>query len=318
MTSWEAATELVREWEVQGYVGPPKDELSPSIKEAAQKFIADAKQRSLSASTLSKYELLLRRLVEYANKRGYRRLKELGVGELREFRATWQLSARTAVKMVERLRAFFRFCLEAGWVEKNPARALKVPVVRESPTLPFTKDEMKRILESTEDHKLRTFIHVLRYTGLRIGDASLLTADRIHNAKLQLYTQKTGTPVWVSLPPFLGNDLKSLSLVGGKFYFLLGESTRIQTTADLWRRRLAKVFANAKIEEGHPHRFRDTFAVELLLAGGPIERVSILLGHSSIRVTERSYAPWVQARQEQLEQDVMKTWEPTKLRLVSE
>ena len=40
-----------------------------------------------------------------------------------------------------------------------------------------------------------------------------------------------------------------------------------------------------------------------------MERVSVLLGHGSIRVTERHYAPWVKARQEQLEQDVMHSWE---------
>ena len=34
-----------------------------------------------------------------------------------------------------------------------------------------------------------------------------------------------------------------------------------------WRARLA----------GHAHRFRDTFAVELLLASVPLERVSVLL-----------------------------------------
>ena len=54
---------------------------------------------------------------------------------------------------------------------------------------------------------------------------------------------------------------------------------------------------------------RDTFSVELLLAGVPIERVSILLGHQSVRITEKHYAPWVRARQEQLEADVRRTWE---------
>lgn len=53
-----------------------------------------------------------------------------------------------------------------------------------------------------------------------------------------------------------------------------------------------------------PNRFRDTFAVELLLSGVPIERVSILLGHSSVRITEKHYAPWVRDRQVQLEADV--------------
>jgi hypothetical protein len=39
-----------------------------------------------------------------------------------------------------------------------------------------------------------------------------------------------------------------------------------------------------------------------------MERVSILLGHSSVKVTERHYAPWVQARQAQLEADVARVW----------
>jgi site-specific recombinase XerD len=53
--------------------------------------------------------------------------------------------------------------------------------------------------------------------------------------------------------------------------------------------------------------FRDTFAVELLLAGVPTEQVS-KLGHASIRVTEKHYSPWVKARQDQLEEAVQKTW----------
>jgi hypothetical protein len=48
--------------------------------------------------------------------------------------------------------------------------------------------------------------------------------------------------------------------------------------------------------------FRDTFAVELLLAGVPIDQVSLLLGHSSVKVTEKHYAPFVKARQAQLAQ----------------
>ena len=50
----------------------------------------------------------------------------------------------------------------------------------------------------------------------------------------------------------------------------------------------------------HPHRLRDTFAVELLLAGVLIQDVSALLGHSSVATTERYYAPWNSARRERL------------------
>jgi len=51
-----------------------------------------------------------------------------------------------------------------------------------------------------------------------------------------------------------------------------------------------------------------TFAVDLLLAGVPLEQVSILLGHGSIRVTEKHYAPWIRDRQAQLESSLERAW----------
>lgn len=64
----------------------------------------------------------------------------------------------------------------------------------------------------------------------------------------------------------------------------------------------------AGVQNGHAHRFRDTFAVEKLLAGVPLKQVSMLLGHQSVRVTEKHYAPWVRARQQQLEASVRLAW----------
>ena len=75
-----------------------------------------------------------------------------------------------------------------------------------------------------------------------------------------------------------------------------------------WQRSLAKLFRLASVKNGHAHRFRDTFAVELLLAGVPLERVSMLLGYQSVKITERHYTPWVRARQAQLEADVKRAW----------
>ena len=47
-------------------------------------------------------------------------------------------------------------------------------------------------------------------------------------------------------------------------------------------------------------------APSLLLAGVPIEQVSILLGHSNIKVTQQNYNPWVRDRQLQLEADLQR------------
>lgn len=59
---------------------------------------------------------------------------------------------------------------------------------------------------------LVTFILVLRYSGLRIGDALMLASDRIDGDKLSLYTQKRGQHVYVSLPAYLVERLKYICL----------------------------------------------------------------------------------------------------------
>jgi integrase len=84
----------------------------------------------------------------------------------------------------------------------------------------------------------------------------------------------------------------------------------------IWQQSLQILFQIAGVQGGHAHRFRDTFAVELLLAGVPLERVSVLLGHSSVRVTERHYAPWTKSRQDQLEADLQRAWSEDPIALV--
>jgi integrase len=50
---------------------------------------------------------------------------------------------------------------------------------------------------------------------------------------------------------------------------------------------------------------RDTFAMEMLLAGVPLEEVSRLLTHASVSMTERYYAKWTTSRRQQLEEDAI-------------
>jgi integrase/recombinase XerD len=61
-------------------------------------------------------------------------------------------------------------------------------------------------------------------------------------------------------------------------------------------------------------RLRDTFAVDLLEKGVPLEEVSKLLGHESIKTTERHYSKWVKGRQDRLDKSVIGTWAKPKSR----
>jgi integrase len=70
----------------------------------------------------------------------------------------------------------------------------------------------------------------------------------------------------------------------------------------------AKLKRNGRTLRCHPHMFRHTFAVEKPLGGAALEDVSLLLGHHSIKVTERHYLRFDQRRQDRLTKASMVDW----------
>jgi len=318
LRDWEKAQQKIREWEAEGV--PVEQPQAVSVKEAHERFEADAEDRNLRESTLKKFRVLFKQMDAFASREGALFIKQWDLDTLRKFRHSWKDHGYSALKKWERLRAFFRFAHESGWIDENPVKKLRKPEVKQAPTMPFTREEMIEILAACEKYpdnyggtgqvnakRVRALVLLLRYSGMRIGDAVTCSAERLAGSKLFLYTQKTDVPVNCKLPAFVAEALQSAPRENEKYFFWTAEG-KVETATGNWRRSLAKLFALAGIKHGHPHRFRDTFAVELLLAGVPLERVSILLGHRSIRVTERHYAPWVRARQEQLEADLERSW----------
>jgi integrase/recombinase XerD len=316
---WQKAQDTIRRWEADGQ--RTRDVREPeTLDHAKQSYLADAVARKLAEPTVYKYTLLLRHLAAFAEERGLRTLKELTVEELGVFRSRWKDGPLSAGKKLERLRTFLRFCERRKWVTENAALDLKPPKVIQRPTMPFTSDEMTRILAAAGEYgetcavnardnarRIRALILLLRYSGMRIGDTVSLTADRIMGDRLFLYTAKTGTPVHIVLPEFVVRALEATPRVTERYFFWSGAG-KLNAAISTWGERLQRVFKKAAVTGGHAHRFRDTFAVELLQTAVPIERVSVLLGHQSVRITEKHYNPWVRSRQEQLEADVRRSW----------
>jgi integrase/recombinase XerD len=320
LRDWGRAQERVRQWEAEQTIKQESPEGPKTLNETCEAFLADAEVRNLQEGTLRKYRLLFRQLQGFAEGLGIRYLEGLDVNALRKFRASWKDRNLAALKKLERLRSFFKCALESGWIDTDPAKQLKRPEVSQRPTMAFTSEEISCILMACNEYhdshgrteqqnarRLRALVLLLRYSGLRIGDAVTLGHDRVTNSKLFLYTAKTGTPVWFPLPDFVVDALASIMRPGQSYFFWTGKSKLDSVTAD-WRRALSRLFSQAKVADGHAHRFRDTFATELLMAGTPLDRVSVLLGHQSVKVTERHYAPWVKGRQERLEADVKHAW----------
>ena len=288
-----------------------------TVSSAADRWLDDCRARKLKPQTLKKYVHLCRELEMVW---GERLVSSVRMDDVRKWRESWKLSALTEQKRLELVRAFFSFCEVSGWIQRNPAKGIKLPSPHHRPTMPFSEGEWADITTAIDVYarvheqvpqssiaQLRALLLLLRYSGLRISDAVSLERNRINDGKLFLYQAKTGHPVMI---PLQGNVLEALGKVPetGRFYFWSGEG-KLKSRLTDWQARLKTVFQLAGIHDGHAHRLRDTFSVDLLSRGVPLQTVSILLGHRSLRVTEQSYAPWVRQRQDALEAAVKMSWD---------
>ena len=89
----------------------------------------------------------------------------------------------------------------------------------------------------------------------------------------------------------------------------------MHTTADLWRRRIKILCKAAGVMPDHPHRFRHSFAADLLSKGASVEEVAAILGNSPA-IVSKHYSQWVAGRQHRLDQIVEKTWKTQLVRVI--
>lgn len=289
---------------------------------AIGQYVRDKSAQSVTVAYVSHVERLLERnLLPWCLGEGLVYLDQITLAAVERYRQTWKSVNYGRQYQQGKMKEFFGYCVRHKWISDNPFELLSPVKVRKVPTGYFTQEEMGRILASCSDvysrqayhelsaealiHRLRTLILLLRWSGLRIGDALSLARGRLSaDDKILLYMAKTGQPVFVPIPPSVAEALRALP---GEQYFFWTGLGKLDGATKNWRLAIGKVLAKAGIK-GHPHMFRDTFAVELLLKGVAIEEVSMLLGHSSVAITQKHYSPWVKARQQQLEDSVRKTW----------
>jgi integrase/recombinase XerD len=322
--SWATAEEKKRKLEDQ-FEGKPAIAASEqqTIERAAELFTASKKSQGVDAQVIKKYERELERLRAFCSKRGKLFVSEIKLEDLTEFRSGWDEvypSSATRQQVQTRLRGFLRYCYDARWLDRVPR--LSPIQADEPPTLPLSAKEyehlLKKIPEAFEDsnkaRKTRALVQLMRYSGLAIRDAVTLRRSEIEwdaSKKLHRVTtsrQKTGTHVSVPLPPDVAQEVLGVLNGNPEYVFWSTGTGKEQSAVTNWQHELRHLFRSAGFPKGHPHQLRDTAAVEWLKAGLPLEEVSKLLGHDSIKTTERSYAKWVKARQDRLDSLVVATW----------
>jgi integrase/recombinase XerD len=302
--NWESAQKVVREWEAGA------ERQIVMLADACERFLDDCEARGVGAAQRGKYRLMFDEMKKVVR----RRTVNLCTDDLAEYRERWTVGSTTKRNRLGRLRTFFKFCMERGWIQDNPAKALKPPKEHHKQVMPFSDEELEKIMWAVDLYpdkpggrraEVRAFVLALRYTGLRIGDVVAIRRSYLKDGKLLMQTQKTKSEVWMPLPQVVIDALGALPAFGG-YWFRSGEGA-VRTAVGNWQRSLRRVFKLAGIK-GHPHKFRHTFACSLLSKGVSVEAVSTLLGHGKVGITQKFYSAWVQSRQAALTAEIEKAW----------
>jgi site-specific recombinase XerD len=241
------------------------------------------------------------------------------------------------------IHRFFKWCVMVDYLVKDPSVIVKAQAAASVETRPLSSAaQFAEILEATwrmDENRyrstpeygrdLRAIFLLQRWTGIRIIDALTLERRALRvcpltgRTLLTLKTKKTGKlikdrPLPVAVVEALAAIPENQKHIKSGFYFW-SEGTDVDNLTNAWTKRILKhlnPWLALADEDGRPmafhsHMLRDTFAVELLLAGVDIHEVSNLLTHKSILMTEKYYAPWVLKRVEKLHETMVAAMERT-------
>jgi integrase len=323
---WSVAADKARQIEAK-YRGNGTPHLEEqSVEMAVHSYVNDKIAQCLSDATISKLKTTFQKqFIPWCRENRLPLLQDVTLPHLQSWRVTWNCGPLASKKRQERLIGFFYFCQRNRWITDNPALGLS-PIRATNPAPQhFTQEEYVKITSAIdrfgkrEDQRerLRGMVFLLKWSGLAIQDAVTLERSQLGaDDRLILRRTKTDVPVILPMQPQIAHFLRRLLPPNSneRFFFWSGKGKPKSAVAN-WQRALTRLFelADLKHADGtpkrcHAHMFRHTFAIDMLSKGMPLEDVSRLLGHSSIRTTERYYAPWVKVRADRLEAAVMATW----------
>jgi integrase len=179
------------------------------------------------------------------------------------------------------LQAIFQRAIEDGHEFKNPFRGIKR--VKDKPrTRVLSLDEEAMLLDALNP-RLQRFVRFALGTGARLDEIRGIDPDRDINWQdgtvhvLGKFKKERDIP----MQPDAAAALKEQLEAEGKLW---------KQNPQRLREVVAQGAARAHIPHLSPHTLRHTFGTRWLQAGGDIYKLSRILGHASVAVTEEHYA----------------------------
>ena len=225
----------------------------------------------------------LSRWVEYERKRG---IKDI----------TIRLWSRQFNKICRNANRLGYYTPDYEWGEWN---------IKDKPIRYLTDDEEQRILKeldpsSAKDPKhkkgrqaARDIFILMIDAGFRINEAGVLKWSDVDfdNGVIYLYRSKVSNDDFIPMTNRLSTALVNRRKVVDGEYVFPGRFGGHKTAQN--NRALEAAFKRAGLDDVSSHNLRKTFATRLLSRGAAITDVQHLLGHASVKTTEKAYAAFV-------------------------
>lgn len=184
------------------------------------------------------------------------------------------------------LKSYLDWCVRRGLIPSSPIAGLKVPVTEEKVTRALSEVEYAAVLTAAYARNPRrgATLELLYYTAARVGEIITLRWDDVSSERVVLHGHKTGKERVVDMTPGLHAALGELFVYFGTYERVVPRSG---ATIWDWCRTAGR---EAGIEGVHPHLFRSTAATRMLVKGARPHAVQDVLGHGSIKTTQRYWA----------------------------
>jgi len=222
--------------------------------------------------------------------------KRARAGQHSQKRKGLAVAGGTVNRELALLKCLFNQQIDLGRIAENPVKGVKFfPERPKTADRVLTSLELEHLVEAAAPH-LRPIIAVAAYTGLRKGDIlNLRPADiDLEGGVIRVLMQKTEELLLVPILPELKPTLcKAMAAAGPSAPYVFmsfrprrdGKFSKIGDIKNAFRGALAR--ADLAGQGFTFHSLRHTFASTLYRSGVPLLAVSKLLGHRSVKTTER-------------------------------
>lgn len=273
-------------------------------------------KKNFSDNTISAYLNDLCELIDYTNKNNnINNLSLINYNILRKyvvFLKQKKYADRTIARKISSFRVFFKYLIQEGLIENNPAKYVQIPKIKKRLPEFLFYEEIVKLIDSVKTDKPvinrdKAIIELLYGTGMRVAELSSLNihdvTDEINNC-FNLYSDTIkvmGKGSKERIIPFSNpakkavyNYLKNREKVPKEDYrqsisnealFINCYGKRLSPSSI--RKIINKYMKNACLNKKiSPHIFRHTFATHLLNGGADLRSVQELLGHESLSTTQ--------------------------------